>query len=76
MSSINYLNCKFFKSKLYKKNKLMDLIVNNILLTQNLRYVLKAYKTCNQTVRFLKYVIILNFLKEVIIKFVAKFCHF
>ena len=36
MSSINYLNCKFYSLKLYIKYKLIDHIINNIRLTQNL----------------------------------------
>ena len=36
MSSINYLNCKFFCLKFRIKYKLIDHIVNNIKLAQNL----------------------------------------
>ena len=42
MSSINCLNCKFLQFKLYIKDKFIDHIVNNILLIQNLTYVLRA----------------------------------
>ena len=44
----------------------MDHIVNNILLIQNLTYMLKAYKIYTPTIKFLKYLVILKFLKEVI----------
>ena len=42
MSSIKFLNYKFFNLKLCIKYKFIDHIVNNILLTQNLTYVLKT----------------------------------
>ena len=42
MSSIKFLNCKFFNLKLCTKYKLIDHIVNNILLIQNLTYVLRV----------------------------------
>ena len=42
MSLINCLNCKFLQFKLYVKDKFIDYIINNILLTQNLTFVLRA----------------------------------
>ena len=41
MSSINYLIASFCSLKLYIKYNLIDHIVNNILLSQNLIYVLR-----------------------------------
>ena len=45
---------------------LIDHIVNNILLKQNLACVLRAYRTCNLTVRLSKYVAIFILLSKVI----------
>ena len=36
-------------------------------MTQNLRCVLRAQRTCNSMVRFSKYVVMLIFLKEILI---------
>ena len=43
----------------------MDHIVNNIQLSQNLTYILKAQRTYNLMVRFSKYVVILMILSKV-----------
>ena len=43
-------------------------------MTQNLRCVLRAQKTCNSMVRFLKYVVMLIFLKEILILDYNQFC--
>ena len=48
----------------------MDQIINNIWLTRNLVYALKTYKTCNSTIKFSKYVVMLKF----VVKFIAKLC--
>ena len=45
----------------------MNRIVNNIQLTRNLTYMLKILRTSNQTVIFLKYVVILIFLMGFVI---------
>ena len=42
----------------------MDHIVNNIQLSQNLTYILKAQRTYNLMVRFSKYVVILMILNK------------
>ena len=41
--------------------------MNNICLTENLTYVLSAYRTCNLTVRFLKYIVIFILLNKIIV---------
>ena len=66
MSSRNCLNCKFCSLKLHIKYNHIDHIVNNTLLAQNLTCVLRAQRTCNPTVRFLKYVKMLIILSNVI----------
>ena len=43
----------------------MDYIVNNIQLSQNLTYILKAQRTYNLIVRFSKYVVILMILSKI-----------
>ena len=66
MLSINCLNCKFCSLKLCIKYKLIYHIVNNIWLIQNLIYVLRVQKTCNSTIRFLKYVVIFILLSKIV----------
>ena len=46
------------------KYKIIDYIVNNIWLTQKLTCVLRAKRTCNSTIRFLKYAVIFILLSE------------
>ena len=47
----------FCSLKLCIKYKLVGYIVNNIQLTQNLTCILRAYRICNLTIIFSKYVV-------------------
>ena len=67
MSSINFLIASFCSLKLCIKYKFIDHIINNIRLTQNLTCVLKAYRTCNSTVKFSKYVLMLMIFSKVVV---------
>ena len=44
-------------------------------MTQNLTCVLRAQRTCNSTVKFSKYVVMLIFLKEILILGYNQFCN-
>ena len=58
--SIKCLNTSFCNLKLYIKYKLIDHIINNILLTQNLTCVLRTQRTCNSMIRLLSKVVVLS----------------
>ena len=53
--------------------KLTNHIVNNIGLTQNLAYVIRACRTCNSIVGFLKYVVTFILLSIVVVLGYNKF---
>ena len=55
--------------------KLTNHIVNNIGLTQNLAYVIRACRTCNSIVGFLKYVVTFILLSIVVVLGYNKFCN-
>ena len=52
--------------KLCIKYNLINHMVNNIWLSQNLIYVLRALGKCNSTIRFSKYIIMLIILSKVV----------
>ena len=56
MSSIKYLNFKFYDIKLCIKNKFIDQIVNNIQFEWNLTNILRAWDIWKPTVRFSKFI--------------------
>ena len=55
MSSIDYLNYKFFSLKLCIKYKFINHVINNIWLIQNLTYLLRAKRACNLSIQQLDF---------------------
>ena len=62
LSSIKYVNfSSFYYLKSCVKNKFINQIVNNIIRTQNMTYVLKIKRIFNPMIKFSKFVVMLIF---------------
>ena len=67
LSSIKYvIFSSFYNLKSCVKNKFINKIVNNIIRTQNMTYVLKIKRIFNPMIKFSKFVVMLIFLVQLV----------